>query len=140
MKEVPALILDASAFLALFLPDEIGKEIELVIKDIVRKNGQIIVPPLFWYEVLNGLSASFLRGRITEEELDSVEADMSVLPIVSDHLPTPFIRKRIRDYAVRYRLSVYDAAYLELAARFRLPLKTLDKHLLGLKKEFGFIE
>ena len=140
MKEVPALVIDASAFLALFLPDESGKKIEVLIREIVRKNGQLLVPPLFWYEVLNGLAASLRRGRITGEELDSIEADMSVLPIACDYLPTPFIRKRIRDYAVRYRLSIYDAAYLELATRSRLPLKTLDKHLLGLREEFACIE
>jgi len=140
VTDLPAIVIDASAFLGLFLPDETGKEMESFIKHLIRGNGQMLVPILFWYEILNGLVVSLRRGRITEEELDSVEADIAVLPIVSDQMPAPFIRKRVRDFARRYRLSIYDAAYLELAARYRLRLKTLDKHLLQLKDDFDFID
>lgn len=37
----------------------------------------------------------------------------------------------IRALAERYKLTVYDAAYLELAIRHRLPIAALDKSLIG---------
>jgi predicted nucleic acid-binding protein len=39
--------------------------------------------------------------------------------------------------AERYRLTVYDAAYLELAQRLSLPLATLDKELRAAGSALG---
>jgi len=39
--------------------------------------------------------------------------------------------------AERYRLTSYDAAYLELAQRRRLPLATLDQDLIAAGKALG---
>ena len=39
--------------------------------------------------------------------------------------------------ARRYKLSAYDASYLELALRCSLPLATLDVDLLGAAKKAG---
>jgi predicted nucleic acid-binding protein len=41
------------------------------------------------------------------------------------------------DLAERFALSAYDAAYLELAQRHRLPLATLDGSLRGAAIELG---
>lgn len=37
--------------------------------------------------------------------------------------------KQIAVVARDYRLTAYDAGYLEIALRLRLPLVTLDRHL-----------
>ena len=37
----------------------------------------------------------------------------------------------------RYRLTLYDAAYLELAQRRKLPLATLDQDLIRAGKALG---
>jgi predicted nucleic acid-binding protein len=39
--------------------------------------------------------------------------------------------------ADRFKLTTYDAAYLELAYRTRLPLATLDDQLLGAASQLG---
>ena len=39
--------------------------------------------------------------------------------------------------AVRFKLTIYDAAYLELAQRLRLPLATLDKELRTAGRALG---
>ncbi len=39
--------------------------------------------------------------------------------------------------AERYRLTLYDAAYLELAQRRKLPLATLDQDLIRAEKALG---
>jgi len=137
--DFPGIVVDASAMLALCLPDEHGNEIEEIIQKIIRKNGQILVPPLFWYEVYNGLLFAGKRGRLTEDEMLGIESDMAMLPIICDQPPPLFVRQRIRDFANRHSLTIYDASYLELAARYGLRLKTFDPHLLGLRDHFDFI-
>jgi predicted nucleic acid-binding protein len=43
--DFPGLVLDASALLTLVLTDEEGDEVEELIQDIIRRNGQLLVPP-----------------------------------------------------------------------------------------------
>ncbi|MEH6584399.1 MAG: type II toxin-antitoxin system VapC family toxin, partial [Halioglobus sp.] len=52
------------------------------------------------------------------------------LPITVDTLTAHQVFGHTMSLAKAYRLSGYDAAYLELALREGLPLATLDKDLL----------
>ncbi len=125
----PGIILDTSAAMALFLQEEQGIQIEEIIDNIINANGQIFVPSLFWFEVGNTLISAFNRKRITLEEIQGIEFDLSELPIVTDPLPTLPIRIRIREIANSKKLTYYDASYVELAKRLQLPLKSFDKKI-----------
>ena len=125
----PGIILDTSAAMALFLQEEQGIQIEEIIDNIINANGQIFVPSLFWFEVGNTLISAFNRKRITLEEIQGIEFDLSELPIVTDPLPNIAIRIRIREIAISKKLTYYDASYIELAKRLQLPLKSFDKKL-----------
>ena len=73
-------------------------------------------------EVRNSLLAADRQGRQTEDEavdLDSLKA----LPILTDQEADLDTAMRL---ALKHGLSFYDALYLELASRRRLPLATLD--------------
>ena len=50
---------------------------------------------------------------------------------------TARIWTRTAALAARHRLSAYDAVYLELAHRLRLPLATADRALLAAAPEAG---
>lgn len=128
---IPAFVLDTSAAMALFLQEEEGYQIEESLKELISSNGQIIVPSLFWYEVGNTLVSALNRKRITIEELRGIEIDLAELPIVTDPLPDPAVRIRIRETALSKKLTFYDAAYVELALRLQLPLKSFDKRILA---------
>jgi predicted nucleic acid-binding protein len=52
------------------------------------------------------------------------------LPITLDMETSDKAWSAITELAERHRLSVYDAAYLELAQRRKLPLATLDADLV----------
>jgi predicted nucleic acid-binding protein len=52
-----------------------------------------------------------------------------VLPIATDMRAGPDAWADILPLADRHRLTVYDAAYLELALRRKLPLASLDAEL-----------
>lgn len=53
-----------------------------------------------------------------------------MLPIQTDADLSPDIVWRFHTLAQEYTLSVYDAAYLELALRKGVGLATLDRHLI----------
>ena len=126
-----ALVLDTSAAMALFLQEDEGKKLENDLKDLINMNGQIFVPSLFWYEAGNTLVTAFHRKRITMNEVRGIEIDLADLPIVTDSIPDANIRQRIRDIALEKHLTYYDAAYVELAKRFQLPLRSFDKQVIA---------
>jgi len=85
-----------------------------------------IVPALWWYELRNVLVLGERRGRLTERETARFLRDISRLAITIDSSPDEI---QLLTLARRHRLTVYDAAYLDLARREALPLATLDEEL-----------
>jgi predicted nucleic acid-binding protein len=85
-----------------------------------------IVPALWWYELRNVLVLGERQGRLTERATARFLRDISRLAITIDSSPD---EAQVLTLARRHRLTVYDAAYLELAGREALPLATLDEEL-----------
>jgi len=83
-------------------------------------------PALWWFEVRNALIAGERRGRIRESEVGAFLQHLAGLPIRLDREP---VDADLLNLARRHRLTVYDAAYLELALRLNAPLATLDASL-----------
>jgi predicted nucleic acid-binding protein len=87
---------------------------------------EAIVPALWWYELRNVLVVGERQGRLTERQTARFLRNISRLAITIDSLPN---EAEVLTLARRHRLTVYDAAYLELARREALPLATLDQEL-----------
>lgn len=136
--DFPAAVIDTSFFISAILnpycSDEADKAVKFI-TDIIRENGKLVVPQLFWFEIGNILlNASKPHkdgtpGRITESQLTVIEQNIAKLPIYTAPQPNSEERLRIRALASKENLTYYDATYLELALRMNLPLKTLDKAL-----------
>jgi predicted nucleic acid-binding protein len=92
------------------------------------------VPALFWFEVRNVLVINERRGRLTLEESVLFLDRLDRLPIRVDHDPDSGL---VLGLARRHRLTVYDAAYLELALRLAAPLATLDRRLAAAGSKAG---
>lgn len=90
------------------------------------RNDTALVPTLWWYEIRNILVVNERRGRITEASSARFLRALSRLRIEVDPQPGDVI---VMALARRYRLTVYDATYLELARRTAIPLATLDTAL-----------
>jgi predicted nucleic acid-binding protein len=86
-----------------------------------------VAPNLWWFEVRNGLVMAERRGQITEQETAKFLHEIHRLAITLDRSP---VEAAVLALARRHRLTVYDAAYLELAMREGLPLATLDTALI----------
>ncbi len=125
-----ALVLDTSAAMALFLQETEGAQVEKELEYLIGGNGQVFVPSLFWYETGNTLVTALNRKRITMGDIRGIEADLAALPIVTDPLPDGVVRQRIRELAIEKKLTFYDAAYVELAERLRIPLLSFDKQIM----------
>jgi predicted nucleic acid-binding protein len=72
--------------------------------------------------------------RITASETAWFLRDVARLRITVDETP---VESALLDLARRHQLTVYDAAYLELARRRSLLLATLDRHLARAAREEG---
>jgi predicted nucleic acid-binding protein len=90
------------------------------------KSDQAFVPILWWYELRNVLVVNERRGRITPAEIELFLRDLASIEFNFD---TATDQVPVMSLARRHRLTFYDAAYLELAVRMRLPLATLDTAL-----------
>jgi predicted nucleic acid-binding protein len=86
---------------------------------------EAIVPALWWYELRNVLVLGERQKRLAERETARFLRDISRLTITIDSSSN---EAQVLTLA-RHRLTVYDAAYLELAGREALPLATLDEEL-----------
>ncbi|MBL8876857.1 MAG: type II toxin-antitoxin system VapC family toxin [Phycisphaerae bacterium] len=124
-----ALIPDISAILAIAFDDEDAAYAEAVIEAIGAD--EAIVPTLFWFELRNALIMGERRKRLTPVRTAAFLSDLALLPFSVDESPREAI---VLDLARQHALTVYDAAYLELAQRKNLPLATLDDALIKAAK------
>ena len=118
-----SFVIDASVVIAWAFKEEHANA-ELSFERIQAE--EAIAPSLWWYEVRNVLVLGERHGRLTERETARFLRDISRLAITLDSSPDEI---QVLTLARRHRLTVYDAAYLELARREALPLATLDEEL-----------
>jgi predicted nucleic acid-binding protein len=124
---VSDLVLDASLALQWFLVDEADRKYSLSVLSSLSEK-QAVVPVLWFYEVGNGLLMAYRRKRIALEQIDGFLTRLKNLPIEAASL-APAEVLDLPVLAQTHRLTNYDAAYLALALRLRLPLATSDAAL-----------
>ena len=130
-----SIVLDASMTLAWLFEDGQTDQVLATINHVYM--GGASVPPLWRYEVANGLQMAIRRQRITPDYRTRCLDKIDELPITIDPDGVSEIWSTTIKLADLYRLTVYDAAYLELAQRRRLPLATLDAALSKAARESG---
>ena len=129
------LVVDASLTLAWYFEDERSAAGDAGL-DRVTEEGAV-VPSLWRYEVANGLQMAVRRKRIDAAYRDASLAELRLLPITVDRPGDDLIWTNTVVLAERFRLTVYDAAYLELAHRRALPLATADRPLRAAARTLG---
>ncbi|MGH3630006.1 MAG: type II toxin-antitoxin system VapC family toxin [Sciscionella sp.] len=132
-----SLVFDSSATLAWIYSDETSEAIRRAF-DLLAENGAW-VPCLWRLEVANILEMGVRRGRHDAAFRDATLADLALLPISLDPETDRQAWGATARLASRHRLTLYDAAYLELAQRRGLPLATLDRGLRSAAGDEGVI-
>lgn len=103
-------------------------QLALAVRDRVLSRGAVV--PVIWrLEVANSLAMIRRRGRMTDEAASRALVDLALMPIEPDAETWQRAWSDTLALADSHRLTVYDAAYLELAIRAGLPLATLDREL-----------
>ena len=130
-----SLVLDPSLALSWYFEDERNKAADEVLDRVVEEGA--IVPALWRLEIANGFQTAIRRRRIDTDFRNRALARLARMPISVDpdtdaHAWTSTLR-----LADRFRLTAYDAAYLELAQRRALPLATSDGKLRSAAGRLG---
>jgi predicted nucleic acid-binding protein len=117
-----SFVIDASVLADWFLEDKTDPRVEAPIDALTQV--EACAPSLLFFEIRNALLVSERRRRITEAESAAFLRELALLRI---RLEPP--REDVNLMARERNLTVYDAAYLELAKREGLPLAALDREL-----------
>jgi predicted nucleic acid-binding protein len=122
-----SLVLDSSVALAWIFPDETNDPIKDLFAEIGERGA--VVPTHWRLEIANGLTVAVRRGRIDAGLRSAALADLALLSIEIDANTNQNAWSKTLAFADHFGLTLYDAAYLELAQRRSLPLASLDKPL-----------
>jgi predicted nucleic acid-binding protein len=130
-----SFVVDNSVALAWCFEDEHTQPI-LDLLDRVAETGAV-APSLWPLEALNGLLIAERRRRLDTKRRQRLADFLRDLPVTLDAETADQAWTATARLAERYRLTLYDAAYLELALRRKLPLATLDQDLIRAGKALG---
>lgn len=88
-----------------------------------------LVPATWGLEVANVIARAEAKGLVREVQSEAFLEMLEAMDIGADRATFSKALSETLQIARRYRLSSYDASYLELAMREGLPLATLDEDL-----------
>lgn len=131
-------VLDNSVTMRWFFGD--GKPQELVYAGKVldaMKDANAIVPATWGLEVANVIARAEAKALVTEARSGAFLEMLEGVSIEVDAATFAHALDATLQLARRYKLSAYDASYLELALRRGIPLATLDEDLQKAAKKAG---
>ena len=105
--------------------------------DALADGATLEVPALWPVEVANALPVLVRRRKLNEDERQTGLGWLRGLPLRIDPEAASLAFSRLSELATAHRLSVYDAAYLELAQRRNLALACQDGPLRTAAKQSG---
>jgi predicted nucleic acid-binding protein len=105
--------------------------------DAIADGAILEVPALWPLEVANALTVLVRRRKLTEDERQTALGWLRVLPLRVDHEMSSLAFSRLSELATAHHLSIYDAAYLELAQRRKLVLGCNDATLRKAAEQSG---
>lgn len=102
-----------------------------ILQQLESASDVAFVPVLWRYEVSSVLARAEIKGILPAQKAMDFLKSLAALDIRTDDESARRVLTDVHRLAVQYRLTSYDAAYLELALRRDLPLATLDVELQG---------
>jgi len=118
-------VVDASIGVAWVHPAQATTQSQALL-DAIAAGAVVRAPALWSLETSNALLVLTRRGKLTEDERAEALTALAQLSVVLDHEMAALAFGKLSDLATRHGLSVYDAAYLELALRRKLPIACKD--------------
>ncbi|HEY6136600.1 MAG TPA: type II toxin-antitoxin system VapC family toxin [Thermoanaerobaculia bacterium] len=124
----PAFVADASVAVGWVHPGQATAQTSAML-DAIAEGAILEVPALWPLEVANALTVLVRQRKLTEDERQTALGWLRILPLRVDHEMSSLAFSRLSELATAHHLSIYDAAYLELAQRRKLMLSCNDAPL-----------
>ncbi len=121
-----AFVLDNSVVTGWYLTDQATPYTQAIAARLETEKA--LVPHLWQLELANVLKTACTHGKLSPDAARQILDTLSSLPIEVDTRTAPG-QRQLFELAMRFKLSSYDAAYLELAMRHGLPIATQDLQL-----------
>ena len=121
-------VIDASIVIAALSPDEVSQTAVLAIRPFLSGGGH--APALWPFEVANPLYWKVRRGVLSRATAEQALTQAYRIPLVLDYRTPAEVERDIVPLSWTHGLTIYDAAYLELALRLAVPLASIDKALI----------
>lgn len=130
-----SFVVDASVAMAWCFLDEETPATHGLLKGLKSK---VALVPAWWYvEIANVVALAERKGRLSVAEIDDYLAVLDGLQIEVDNEAPQRAFSHLLPLCRKHKLTSYDAIYLELAIRRKLPLATLDEPLRKAAKKLG---
>jgi predicted nucleic acid-binding protein len=123
-----AFVADASVAVGWVHPAQATAQTAAML-DAIAEGAILEVPALWPLEVANALTVLVRRRKLTNGDRQTALEWLRLLPLRVDHEMSSLAFSRLSELATAHHLSVYDAAYLELAQRRKLVLSCNDAPL-----------
>jgi predicted nucleic acid-binding protein len=132
----PGFVADASVAVAWLIESQSSHATDQLLREAAA-GAAVHIPSLWMFEVANALLILKRRRRIDQQGYDQARVDLRDLhPLVDAESPQLALGS-ICELAEKYELSAYDAVYLELALRKKIPLASRDAALNNAAKAAG---
>jgi predicted nucleic acid-binding protein len=133
-----SFVLDNSVTMRWFFGDGKPQELAYAGKALdAMKEANAFVPVIWGLEVANVIAKAEAKGLVTEARSGAFLEMLEGVDIEVDTATFAHALSATLQLARRYKISAYDASYLELALRLGLPLATLDEDLRKAAKKAG---
>jgi predicted nucleic acid-binding protein len=129
------VVVDASVGVARIRPEIASLVVRRAFTSWSLGRSRLIVPPLFWLEVVNALGG---RHRYPASRIAEALRELDELGLETVEIGRPELLL-VADAMERHRLPAYDATYLVLSRQVGAPLATLDRQLAAAAGPLGML-
>ena len=131
------IVLDSSVALKWIFADEEGAEHAMRVRnEHASGKNEIVVPSLFFYEIANVLASKVKLS--AAETLEAFELISAFEFSVDEFENSEYMESM--SFAIKHKVSVYDASYHVLAMRLGCRFLTADRKFFNKVKELGVVE
>ena len=128
-------IVDCSVAMSWLFKDETTSATRALLERLESETAA--VPDLWYLEVANVLVLATRKGRITAAQSADFIRQIQALDLQADEAAASRAFDEVLPLAATHGLTSYDAVYLDLALRTKLPIATLDEPLRKAAKSHG---
>jgi len=120
-------VIDASVIVEAFVGGDAAEAYVAILDSIIRQGGELHALDVIYYEVAGSLRKYELRASYAtmSEDIATLD-DLALTTVPARTLLLPAV-----DIARRHAIGIYDAFYLALSERLRIPLITADRRLVA---------